>query len=418
MINGVKLPKYKSISKTKRIGFYNKPKYVYVPLVSGKDTDITIIVKKGDYVYKGSVIGRRKGDYKISICSSISGTVIDYVQRTISTGEKAKCVVIENDFKEKEEIKEVVNKKINQYTKEEFLKTLKDCGVVGMGGNEFPTYLKYKTNEKINTLIVNCTECSAYSTSDYVLLQERSEEILETIDSILEINEIENAVIAVKKSDTELINLLNSFIGTYLKVKIVTVPDCYPIGWEKNLVKYVCKKTYNVNPIEVGIVVNNVSTIYAIFEALKYHKSLCERIITFTGNGIKRPQNVYVKIGTPLYEIINKIGTNIKEPKIVIGEPMMGNYVKEEDIVATIDTNCVIVLNEIPKEIEEECIRCGKCTKYCPAKISPVLIKDNKNNKEKLKKLHPEKCIKCGLCSYICPSNIKLRDIIEKVCEK
>ena len=125
-----------------------------------------------------------------------------------------------------------------------------------------------------------------------------------------------------------------------------------------------------------------------------------------------------MKIGTPLYEIINKIGTNIKEPKIVIGEPMMGNYVKEEDIVATIDTNCVIVLNEIPKEIEEECIRCGKCTKYCPAKISPVLIKDNKNNKEKLKKLHPEKCIKCGLCSYICPSNIKLRNIIEKVCEK
>ena len=123
MINGVKLPKYKSISKTKRIGFYNKPKYVYVPLVSGKDTDITITVKKGDYVYKGSVIGRRKGDYKISICSSISGTVIDYVQRTISTGEKAKCVVIENDFKEKEEIKEVVNKKINQYTIEEFLKT-------------------------------------------------------------------------------------------------------------------------------------------------------------------------------------------------------------------------------------------------------------------------------------------------------
>ena len=103
MINGVKLPKYKSISKTKRIGFYNKPKYVYVPLVSGKDTDITITVKKGDYVYKGSVIGRRKGDYKISICSSISGTVIDYVQRTISTGEKAKCVVIENDFKEKYE---------------------------------------------------------------------------------------------------------------------------------------------------------------------------------------------------------------------------------------------------------------------------------------------------------------------------
>ncbi len=415
MIRGVKLPKFKSISKNKRIGFYNKPKFVYIPLISGNDEDITITVKKGDYVYKGSVIGRRKGNFKIPINSSVSGTVVDYTQKVYSNGKKVKCVVIENDFKEKEEIKPVINKKISKYTKQEFIKTIKDCGVVGMSGNGDPTYLKYNTENKINTLIVNCTECSAYATSDYVLLVEKCEEILETVDALLEINEIDKAIIAVKKNDTELLNILNSFIGTYLKIKIVTVPDIYPIGWEKYLVKYVLGINYNVSSIEKGVVVNNVSTIYSIYEALKYNKPLCERIITFTGDGIKKPQNVYVKVGTPIMEIINKIGKTSNDIKIIVGEPMMGKYIESEDIIATTDISCVIILKQLPQYDETECIRCGKCTKYCPVKISPVLIKDSKNNKEKLNKLNVDKCINCGLCSYICPARIDLRSIIEKV---
>lgn len=415
MIKGVKLPKYKSISKNRRIGFYNKPKFVYIPLISGGDTDITIAVKKGDYVYKGSIIGKRKGEFKVPINSSVSGTVVDYVQKTYSNGEKVKCVVIENDFKEKEEIKKVINKKISEYTKDEFIKIVKDCGVVGMRGYGNPTYLKYQTEQKINTLIVNCTECSSYCSSDHVLLVEKCEEILETIDAIIEINEIDNAVIAIKKSDTALLNILNSFIGTYLKIKIVTVPDLYPIGWERNLVKFIFNKEYKDSPSEKGIVVNNVSTIYAIYEALKYNKHLCERIITFTGNGIKKPQNVYVKVGTPIIEIINKIGTTVDDVKIIAGEPMMGKYIEDEDLVASSDLSCVVVLENLPCEKETECIRCGKCTKFCPVNISPILIRDNQNNKEKLKKLNVSKCINCGLCSYICPANIDLRSIIEKV---
>ena len=164
-------------------------------------------------------------------------------------------------------------------------------------------------------------------------------------------------------------------------------------------------------------IVNNVSTIYAIYEALKYNKPLCERIITFTGNGIKKPQNVYVKIGTPIIEIINKIGTTKEDIHIIAGEPMMGKNV-DQDLVATIDLSCVIVLENLEQLKETECIRCGKCTKYCPVNISPVLIKDNQNTEEKTKKLNASKCIKCGLCSYICPANIDLRSIVEKVCEK
>lgn len=418
-MRNLKLPKYKMMSKNKRIGFYNKPKLVYIPLISGNDTDLTIVGKKGDYIYKGSIIGKRKGDFKLPIKSSVSGTVIDYVQKTCSNGTKVKCVVIENDFKEKEEIKDIISKKMNQYTKEDFINIIKDCGVIGMGKTGYPTYLKYETTNKIDTLIVNCVECSPYVTSDYILLTERCEDILETIDAILEINEIDNACIAISKKDTKLLEILNTFIGTYLKIKIILVDDGYPMGWERNLVENITKKTYDETPMECGVIVNNVSTIYAICEALKYNKPLCERIITFTGDGIRKPQNVYVKIGTPIIEIINKIGVNTENYVVIAGEPMMGKYIEDVDnLVATADLSCVIILSKHEDILPEECIRCGKCVKYCPAKISPVLIKDNENNKEKLSLFKPEKCISCGLCSYICPSKIDLRSIVEKAGEK
>ncbi|MCM1371010.1 MAG: RnfABCDGE type electron transport complex subunit C [Clostridium sp.] len=412
MITGLKLPRYKSASKNGRIGFYNKPNICYIPLISGEDTDVTIAVKKGDYVYKGSVVGRRKGDFKIPINSSVSGTVIDYQHKTYLNGEKVQCVVIENDFKEKEEIKPVVNKKINNYTHDEFIDIIKNCGVVGMGGSAFPTYLKYDTNEKINTLIINCVECAPYSTCDYVLLSDRCEEILETIDTICEINQIDNAIIAINKKDTGLMEVLNQFIGTYLKIKVVTVPDIYPMGWERNLIKYVCNIDYKDVPSEKGIVVNNVSTIYAIYEALKYNKPLCERIITFTGNGIKKPQNVYVKVGTPIKEIIKKIGTTANDVKIIAGNPLTGKYIEDDDLVATSNLCLVIVLQNIKTIEQSECIKCGKCIKYCPVKIAPIIIRNNMGNKEKQEKLKINKCIECGLCSYVCPVGIDLKNSI------
>lgn len=297
MITGKKIPNRKTMSIKNKIGVYNKMKYVYIPLISGNDTNITVAVKKGDYVYKGSVIGKRKGNLRIPIHSSVSGTVIDYEEKYASNGKKVKCIVIENDFLDALE-NEYENNDITKYTKKQFIKTIQECGIVGLGGSGFPTYVKYNTDQKINTLIVNAVECEPYITADYVLIREKCEEILETIDAIREINGIDEAIIAIKSHNIELKQIIDNYIGTYLKIKIVLVPNIYPMGWEKNLVKYIKKTDYNKIPIEKGIVVNNVSTIYAIYEALKYHKPLTERIITFTGENLKRPQNVLVKIGT------------------------------------------------------------------------------------------------------------------------
>ena len=414
MITGIKIPGHKAMSIKNKIGVYNKMKYVYIPLISGNDTNITVAVKKGDYVYKGTVIGKRKGIFRIPIHSSVSGTVIDYEEKYVSNGKKVKCVVIENDYLDAIE-KEYENNDITKYSKTEFIKTLRDCGIVGLGGSGFPTYVKYNIDKKLNTLIVNAVETESYVTSDFVLFREKCEEILEAIDAIREINNIDEAIIAIDKQNTELKEIIENYIGTYLKIKIALVPNIYPIGWEKNLVKYIKKTDYDNLPMEKGIIVDNVSTIYAIYEALKYKKPLTERIITFTGDNLKRPQNVMIKIGTSAKEVIQKVGgTNKKQVKYVAGGPMMGKEIPTDDIIININDNCILSLENKPEKQESNCIRCGKCVEYCPAKLAPILISENLNKPEKIKKLEPCKCIECGLCSYICPAKINLR---EKVLE-
>ena len=410
MITGLKIPKRKKMSIKEKVGVYNKMKYVYIPLISGNDTNITISVKKGDYVYKGSIVGKRKGNFRIPIHSSISGTVVDYEEKYTSNGKKVKCIVIENDFLDAIE-KEYENNDITKYTKKEFLKTIQDCGIVGMGGSGFPTYVKYNIDKKINTLIINAVECEPYITSDFVLIREKCEEILEAIDAVREINNIDEAIIAIKESNTELKEIIDNYIGTYLKIKVTLVPDLYPMGWEKSLVKFIKKVDYERLPMEKGIIVNNVSTMYAIYEALKYKKPLTERIVTFTGENLKRPQNVMVKLGTSTSEIIKKVGgLNKKEVTYVSGGPMMGTSIPTDDIIININDNCILVLDKVEEDIESTCMRCGKCVDNCPAKLSPVLIKEALNNTDKLKKLEPMRCIECGLCSYICPAKINLRE--------
>jgi electron transport complex protein RnfC len=418
MITGIKIPTRKKMSIKEKIGVYNKMKYVYIPLISGNDTNITVSVKKGDYVYKGTIIGKRKGNFRIPIHSSVSGTVIDYEEKYTSNGKKVRCVVIENDFLDAIE-KEYENNEITKYTKKEFLKTIQDCGIVGLGGSGFPTYIKYNIDKKINTLIINAVECEPYITADFVLFREKCEEILETIDAIREINNIDEAIIAIKNTNTELKEMIDNYIGTYLKLKVVEVPNIYPMGWEKSLVKYIKKTDYSRLPMEKGIIVNNVSTVYAIYEALKYKKPLTERIVTFTGENLKRPQNVMVKIGTSAREVIKKVGgLNNKEVTYVAGGPMMGIEVPTDDIIINSNDNCILVLNNIKEIKAQACIRCGKCVENCPAKLSPVLIGETLKNTKKLKKLEPDRCIECGLCSYICPAKLNVREKVRLAKEK
>lgn len=409
----LKIPSHKTELKNKKIAIYNKPEYVYIPLINGNDTDITVLVKKGDYVLKGTHLGKRKGNIKIPIISTVSGTVVDFIAKPNMNGTEVKCVKIANDFKEKC----LENKSYEKIDKEAFLQLLHDNGIIGLGGAGFPTYIKYD-NKEIKSLLINAVECEPYITADYEVLKSHTEEILEGIDMILEINNIEEAIIAVKKTNVELIKILNNFIGTYLKIKIKEVPNLYPMGWEKSLIKEVYNVEYESLPIEKGIVVNNVSTVFAIYRVLKYSEPFTERVVTFAGNGFKKPQNVLVKIGTEAKEVIdNLIGyKENSEVNLIAGGPMMGESTSSNLIISP-NLNSILVLKN-KKDKELECIRCGKCIEVCPAKICPVLIKDNLNKINKLKELKPLNCVECGLCSYICPSKILVREYVKEAKKK
>lgn len=418
-MKGLRIINKKEISlKSEMINFLN-PNNVFIPLIIGTETNISVFVKKGDYVYKGNLLGKSQGKFSLPILASISGTVIGFEEKYYLNGKKVKCIVIKNDFKELALNKYSVVENINQIKKETFIELLKNNSIVGMGGANFPTYIKYSTEQKIKTLIVNAVECEPYITADYVLIVEHAEEILECINAILKINGIDEAYIAIKKYNTKLINAFNKYIGTYPNIKIHETLNIYPMGWEKNVVESVLNRTYDKLPIEIGVVVNNVSTIYAIYESIKYNKPLTSRIVTFTGEGFEIAKNINVKIGTSVREVIEK---NLKyknksELLFIAGGPMMGNSIPSDDIIVTPNLNCVLV---IPKNKELEsinCLRCGLCMKYCPAKLTPVLIKDNLNNSDKLKSYQVNRCIECGLCSFVCPSKINVRDYVRRAKE-
>lgn len=411
-MRGVTIEMDNKIKTGKGIKEYIKPQIICIPLENKFGVTYRHLVKEGDYVCKGDVVAiNEKTGFPLH--SSVSGYVITGTKKVMNTGNKIKCIIVENDFKEKYRDKIGSKKELNNYTKEEFIDLLKNSGITGLGGSDFPTYIKYSTDKKINYLLVNGVECEPYVSCDKEVMKTYTEEILECVDSILDIMKIKKGYIVVKETSLEVINAFNKYIGTYPNISIKTVPDIYPAGWERNVVRNTLKKEYDKYPIEVGAIVSNVSTIYAIYEMLKYSRPLTERIITITGTGVNKPINVKVKIGAILSEIIENLDgyKELKNPLFIAGGPMMGNSVPTDELVVTKDLNCVLVIDDI-ETVNYPCIKCGKCSTVCPVHLIPVSIMKNYNKANILKNLHPEKCIECGLCSYICPSKIEVREFV------
>ena len=390
---GYKLPHHKHMSMNELKSFLN-PKDIYL-----EQGDSKLLV--GDYVYKYQTIGHKER-FNVPIISSVSGTVTDI---------KDGYIKIKNDLLEKTE-KEIINRDVSKIKKEEFLDIIEKAGIIGMGGAGFPTHMKYKTDKNIELLIVNAVECEPYITADYSIMNEKCNELLEGINNIIKINKINNAILAIKKTNVEVIKKFKEIIDKYPKIELRIVRDIYPMGWERTLIKEVTKKEYNILPIELGIVVNNISTIFAINNALKHDIPLVERIITITGENVKNPGNVMVKIGTSVNEILKFMGGILDDSVLINGGPMMGVEINKTDYIKP-QMNCILVLPKPKEENIINCIRCGKCVSACPANLAPVLIKEC-SNKEELIKLQVNKCISCGLCSYICPSRIDLRNIVNE----
>ena len=387
---------------------------MYIPLESRMGYKYDETVKVGDYVCIGSTLGKNP-IAEIPLVSSVSGTVVGFQEKYLSNNKLVKCVVIENDFKERYLDKTGKKRDITKYSKDEFIYLLKKCAITGMSGSGFPTYIKYENAKDIKCLIVDGAECEIYPSADGARMYNNPEEILECIDAIMEIMGIEKAYIAINEKNELVINKFLRYINTYPNIKIYPLIDAYPSGYERYLVSEILGKTYDRLPIEVGVINENVSTIYAIYEALKYHKPLTSRIVTISGPGIKKPANYLLKVGTNFNEVILKtdIIKKIANPTLVAGGAMMGTSIKSDELIVTPDLNAILVLED-SKEKATPCIKCGKCSEVCPMNLIPSLIIDMPN---KAKELQINKCVNCGLCSYVCPAKIEVREMIKRIKE-
>lgn len=405
----------KKINPNKKVIDDIKMQIIYIPLESTLGYSYQLKVKVGDYICIDDILGVNKAtDFPLK--SSVSGTIVGIEKKYISNGKLVNCLVIENDFKEKYRNKLGKKKDITKYTKENFVYLLKQGGITGMGGNDLPTFIKYDTNKKMSCLIINAAESEILSSSDSATIYNHPQEILECIDAITEIMNIEKAYIAVNENNTQVIKKLLKYINTYPNIKIWGIEDAYPSGWEKILVESITGKTYNKYPQEIGVIVNNVSTIYAIYELLKYGHALTEKIVTITGPGIKKPANYKVKIGTNFSELMLKTDgyTKLENTLLIAGGLMRGKSIPNDELIITKDLNTICVIED-KKENENSCIKCGKCSEVCPVGLMPVMIIDNN---KKAKKLKIDKCIECGLCSYICPAKIEVRELLKKIKEQ
>lgn len=406
------------ISSNNKINYevekYTKPQIVYIPLENKTGSKYKCLIKEGDYVHKGQVIAINE-KINFPIHASVSGYFVSFKDMLINNGKKIKTMVIENDFKEKSEERSKENKKL---TKDAFIESLRSHGITGLGGSDFPTFLKYDIDNP-KYLLVNGVECEPFISCDKCIMHNYADNILEAMDNIMDIMGIQKGFIVIKETDTSSNNALKKHIGTYPNISICLTSDAYPNGWERNVVRNALGIEYNNYPTEKGIIVSNVSTVYAIYKMLKYDKPLTDRVITLTGIGIKKKINIEVKIGTLISEVLEGLGEykNIKKPLFIAGGPMMGNSLPSDELVVTKDLNSVMVIDD-HFEKNLPCIKCGKCTEVCPVNIMPVFIMKNCDNIKNLKELMPNKCIECGLCSYICPSRIEVREFVRIAKEK
>lgn len=407
---GIRIPHHKNTAgcKPRKIPV---PGTVRIPMTMHIGKPAEVLVKKGDNVKVGQLIGRADGPVSSNIHASVSGKVQTVEEVVSFSGSKTLCVVIESDGRQElsEEIKPPV---VTDY--ESFVEAVKSSGVVGLGGAGFPSFVKLgvKDLSLIEAVVINAAECEPYITSDTRTILDKGDELFAGIEAIKKYMKVSRFIIGIENNKQEAIGELKKRAAQTEGVEVGVLPSIYPQGGEKVLVYNLMKRVIPKGglPLDVGVVVMNVTTLAFVGEYLKTGIPLVEKCITVDGSAVKEPKNVIAPIGTTIYDLAAGAGGLKDHPvKVIYGGPMMGITVPTMSEPVLKSTNAVIFMDEkeaaLPKTTP--CISCGSCAEHCPFRLDPRAIERAYKLKddETLRRLCADLCMECGCCAYVCPAN-------------
>ena len=421
-LRGVRLPKYKKRTRDLPIKEAEAPEKVYLSLSMHTGAPAKPIVSVGDYVKRGQLIGEADDAISCTIHSPVSGEVIEISEYPSFRG-PCETVVIRNDFQDEEDFMKPIP---NLEGYEALIDRIKEAGITGQGGAGFPTWYKFEANaDKIFHIIVNGAECEPYSTTDQRIMREYADEIIKSIGIVQKAFQSRYTYIAVEAHMKEEIQALRQAIDTSGEenIEVFVLGNKYPQGYSDVQLYAILNQEvpFGKLPSDVHVLQSNVSTFKAIYDAVFLGKPMIERVVTVSGELVENPQNVLLRIGTPVQNVLEAYGALAYDTATFIsGGPMMGKTIEDLSIPVAKDTTTLLALRAKPIPVETPCIRCAQCIRVCPVGIQPVVISNCYRNEEyhRAPFLNVERCIDCGACTATCPANIPLLANIQAMQEE
>lgn len=402
----------KFYTKDKSITELTASKFMVFPMQQHIGAPCEPIVKVGDTVCVGQKIADSDAFVSAPIHSSVSGTVVAIEKRRHPNGNMVNSIVIEND--NKNTLCDTIYKRddFENLSKEEKISVIREAGIVGLGGAGFPAHIKLNPGKPIDCVIINGAECEPYLTSDYRVMLEMSDTVVDGLKFIMGMVDAPRGYIAIENNKPKAIEIMTEACKNYDNIKVVTLKTKYPQGSEKHLINAVTKREVPSGklPADVGVIVHNIDTCCAVYNAAMYRKPVISRVVTVSGGAFEHHFNFRVKVGTSFEDIIAAAG-GLKEgvKKVVMGGPMMGIAQFDLSVPAVKGTSALLAFDASEVDVKEKspCIRCGKCVEKCPMRLMPLYLNEyaSKGDLDKCIEYGIMDCIECGVCSYLCQSD-------------
>ena len=419
---GVHMPDHKQLTRDQPIDTAPLPPRLYLPIQQHIGEPAEPIVHVGERVGKGQVIARAGGFISAPVHAASSGTVVAIERRPYPhpSGLNARCIVIETDGEDRwiPGLRPIPDERGEDPGALRAL--IREAGIVGLGGAGFPTFIKLHPGREqaVDTLIINGAECEPYITADDALMRTRPEWVVDGMHVMRHALQARECIIGIEDNKPEAYERMRAEVARLddPTVRVVRVPTHYPSGGEKQLIRVLTGKVVPSGgiPLQVGVICHSVSTSVAVCRAIRLGQPLYERIVTVTGQGIARPRNLRVLLGTPIRDLVEFCG-GLDEgfERMIVGGPMMGFALPDDRAPVIKSTNCLIAATaaELPENRPEmPCIRCGECARHCPMQLLPQQLYWHSRARafDKASEYRLVDCIECGSCSYVCPSQIPL----------